>query len=76
MENDGSLEGGAINEVERYCVWPGQAPSYKIGHTVINRVRDQARAKHGARFDIRDFHDAVLNSGAVPLDLLPGLVGV
>jgi uncharacterized protein (DUF885 family) len=76
MDNDGSLESGAINEVERYCAWPGQAPSYKIGHTVINRVRDQARAKLGARFDIRDFHDAVLGSGAVPLDLLPGVVGV
>ena len=76
MDNDGSLEGGAVNEVERYCAWPGQAPSYKIGHTVINRARDAARARLGDRFDIRDFHDRVLDSGAVPLDLLPQLVGV
>ena len=70
MENDGSLEGGATNEVERYCVWPGQAPSYKIGHTVINRLRDRWKARLGGRFEIKDFHDAVLNSGSVPLDVL------
>jgi uncharacterized protein (DUF885 family) len=75
MDNDGSLESGTANEVERYCVWPGQAPSYKIGHTVINRLRDQARASLGSRFDIQDFHDAVLNSGALPLDVLEQVVG-
>jgi uncharacterized protein (DUF885 family) len=75
MDNDGSLESGAANEVERYCVWPGQAPSYKIGHTVINRLRDQARANLGPRFDIQAFHDAVLNSGALPLDVLEQVVG-
>ncbi|MDB5460827.1 MAG: hypothetical protein JWO72_2568, partial [Caulobacteraceae bacterium] len=73
-DNDGSNEGGAVNEVERYCVWPGQAPSYKIGHTVINRLRDDARKRMGARFDIRDFHEAVLNSGSVPLEVLEGIV--
>ncbi len=75
MDNDGSLESGTANEVERYCVWPGQAPSYKIGHTVINKLRDQARANLGPRFDIQDFHDAVLNSGALPLDVLEQVVG-
>jgi uncharacterized protein (DUF885 family) len=75
MDNDGSLESGAANEVERYCVWPGQAPSYKIGHTVINRLRDQARANLGPRLDIQNFHDAVLNSGALPLDVLEQVVG-
>jgi uncharacterized protein (DUF885 family) len=70
MDNDGSLESGAVNEVERYCVWPGQAPSYKIGHTVINRLRDAEKARLGARFDIKDFHDRMLNSGAMPLDVL------
>jgi uncharacterized protein (DUF885 family) len=70
MDNDGSLESGAVNEVERYCVWPGQAPSYKIGHTVLNRLRDQEKARHGASFDIKAFHDKVLKSGAMPLDVL------
>jgi uncharacterized protein (DUF885 family) len=75
VDNDGSSEASAANEVERYCVWPGQAPSYKIGHTVINRLRDDARKRLGARFDIRAFHEAVLNSGSVPLEVLETIVG-
>ena len=73
MDNDGSLRSGAENEVDRYCVWPGQAPSYKIGHTVINQLRDQARASLGPRFDLKTFHDVVLNSGSVPLEVLKGM---
>jgi uncharacterized protein (DUF885 family) len=74
MDNDGSTESATVNEVERYCAMPGQAPSYELGHIVIDRTREQARARQGAKFDIRDFHDAMLGSGAVPLDLLPKLV--
>ena len=73
MDNDGSLQSGAANEVERYCVWPGQAPSYKIGHTLINQLRDQARASLGPRFNLKTFHDVVLNSGSVPLEVLKGM---
>jgi uncharacterized protein (DUF885 family) len=73
MDNDGSLRSGAQNEVDRYCVWPGQAPSYKIGHTLINQLRDQAKASLGPRFEIKTFHDMVLNSGAVPLEVLKGM---
>jgi len=74
VDNAGLSEGAATNEVDRYCVWPGQAPSYKIGHTVINQLRDRARSRLGQRFDIKDFHAVVLNSGAVPLDVLDRMV--
>ena len=74
VDNAGLSEGAATNEVDRYCVWPGQAPSYKIGHTVLNQLRDRARSRLGQRFDIKDFHAVVLNSGAVPLDVLDRMV--
>ena len=50
--------------------WPGQAPSYMIGRTEIMRLREQARSTMGARFDIREFHDRVLEDGPVPLAFL------
>ena len=56
----------------RYLRLP-QAPSYKIGHTIINQLRDQAKASLGPRFDIKAFHDVVLNSGSVPLEVLKGM---
>jgi uncharacterized protein (DUF885 family) len=61
---------GATTEVERYCVWPGQACGYMIGKIAMLRLRDKAKAALGARFDIRKFHDAVLLSGALPLAVL------
>jgi uncharacterized protein (DUF885 family) len=60
----------AQREVERYCVSPGQACSYKVGHTVWNRVRDAAKAKLGARFDLKAWHDAALLSGSMPMTVL------
>jgi uncharacterized protein (DUF885 family) len=57
-------------EVDRYCVWPGQACGYKVGHTEINRLRDQAQHELGARYDLRLFDDAVVKGGNVPLTLL------
>ena len=60
----------AQREVERYCVSPGQACSYKVGHTVWNRVRDGAKAKLGARFDLKAWHDAALLSGSMPMTVL------
>jgi len=60
----------ATSEVERYVVWPGQACSYKIGHNEMVRLREDARARLGARFDLKGFHDAVLLNGDMPLEVL------
>ena len=64
----------ATKEVERYFNNPGQATSYMIGQLKILELRDRARAALGERFDIRDFHAAVLENGSVPLDVLEELV--
>ncbi|GAA0378916.1 DUF885 family protein [Brevundimonas terrae] len=58
----------ANSEINRYSVWPGQACAYKVGHTVIARLRAEAEAKPD--FNIRDFHDKVLLSGSMPLAVL------
>jgi len=74
IDSEGDAPGFAAREVERYCVNPGQACSYKIGHTVFENGRDRVKAALGARFDIKDFHVAVLDCGRVPLDVLDGVI--
>ncbi len=70
VEAEGEAEGFATREVERYCVNPGQAASYKLGHSVFVDIRDLAKKQKGDRFDLKAFHTAVLRHGRVPLDVL------
>jgi uncharacterized protein (DUF885 family) len=64
----------ATAEVDRYLVWPGQATAYKVGQLHILELRARARAALGERFDLRKFHNAVIDHGALPLEVLDGVV--
>jgi uncharacterized protein (DUF885 family) len=70
VEKNGSKAEEVASEVDRYCSWVGQACGYKIGHTEIVRQRSRAQAALGARYDLRDFDDAVVKGGNVPMDVL------
>ncbi len=72
MEATGDLESSVTTEIERYCVWPGQACSYMVGRQAINRIREEAQTRLGDGFDLRAFHDTLLVNGAVPLSVLEG----
>lgn len=70
LENEAESEASIIAEIERYMAIPGQALSYKIGQLKIIELRKKAEAKMGSKFDIRKFHEKVLESGVLPLALL------
>lgn len=74
MEATGDGESNVVTEIERYAVNPGQACSYMVGRQAINRIRDRTRAALGGGFDIRAFHDTILENGAVPLSVLERIV--
>ena len=69
-QNSGLPEGQIIAEVDRYIVWPGQALGYKLGELKIMELKAKARAALGQKFDIRKFHNALIDDGPMPLDLL------
>ena len=70
VASTGRARGACQSEVDRYCASPGQACGYKVGHTEIVRLRDKARAALGSRFDVRDYNDVVIRTGAVPVTVL------
>ncbi|SEK28736.1 Uncharacterized conserved protein, DUF885 familyt [Aquimarina amphilecti] len=74
VQNTGMTTTEVTTEIERYIVWPGQACAYKIGMLKILELREKAKQQLGDKFDLRDFHNAVLKNGAVPLDILEEII--
>ena len=74
LDNTANAEGDIRDEVDRYIVWPGQATAYKIGMLKIDELRDRAEVALGDDFEIRKFHDVILENGAVPLSILEEIV--
>jgi uncharacterized protein (DUF885 family) len=71
MRKSGAVDEPTIqSETDRYIAWPAQALSYKLGQLKIRELRERAQKELGSKFDIRSFHDEMLNAGGLPLDLL------
>ncbi|WP_231758343.1 DUF885 domain-containing protein [Microbulbifer elongatus] len=70
MSNSAKPEHDIVVEIDRYLVWPGQALAYKVGQLKIQEIRARAEEALGNNFDIRQFHDALLGAGALPLNVL------
>jgi uncharacterized protein (DUF885 family) len=70
VDVNGSNPLEVASEVDRYCAWPGQACGYKMGHSEINRLREQSMKALGSKYDLKAFNDTVVLGGNVPLDVL------
>lgn len=75
LDNESESEASIISEIERYMAMPGQALSYKIGQLKIRELRNKAEKELGDNFDIKEFHNQVLETGCVPLALLEDKIG-
>ncbi len=74
LENTALAKNNIVNEVDRFITWPGQALAYKTGQLEMARLRTEAQARLGRKFDVRRFHDALLGNGAVPLTALRQII--
>ncbi len=70
VENAGEQQTSAQREIDRYCVYPGQACAFMVGRIAFLKAREAARARLGARFDVRDFHERVLAAGPAPMQVV------
>jgi uncharacterized protein (DUF885 family) len=70
----GTSEASNVTEIERYCVWPGQATSYMVGQISWVEIREKARRALGDKFDYRCFHDTALAAGAMPISVLASVI--
>ncbi len=69
-DNSADATGGIVKAIERYIIYPGQATAYMVGRLKISELRDKAQKALGKKFEVRGFHDTILKSGPVPLDVL------
>jgi uncharacterized protein (DUF885 family) len=74
LAHTASSQDSVVSEIERYIVMPGQACSYKIGEIKMVALREKAKLQLGEKFDLRKFHNVILQNGPMPLSLLEQVV--
>jgi uncharacterized protein (DUF885 family) len=75
VENAGEQQASAQREIDRYCVYPGQACAFMVGRLELLRTREAAKRRLGARFDVRDWHEQLLAAGPMPMEVLARTMG-